>query len=78
MTPEEIEHLRNIAVTATTIPCKWMIDTGIPAQGNCRCNLVECDYNESPIFRGLKPEKPFRWKSRLYNSRNCKFFLPKE
>lgn len=76
MTPEEIEQYRNFAVTASLIPCKWMIDTGLPAHGNCRYNLAECDFPESPIWRGLTPEKPFRWKSRLCNLRNCKFFEP--
>jgi hypothetical protein len=58
------------------IPCQWVIDTGIPAQGNCHCNLVECDHPESPIRRGLNPEKPFRWKARLCNLNNCRFFQP--
>ena len=74
--PEEIERLRNLAVTAATILCKWMIDTGVPAPGKCNCNLSECDYTESPIYRGLSPEKPFRWKSRLCNPHNCRFFEP--
>jgi len=74
--PEEIERLRNLAVTATMIPCQWMIDIGVPAPGNCRCNLVECNQAESPIYRGLNPAKPFRWKSRLCNPRNCRLFEP--
>jgi hypothetical protein len=74
--PEEIERLRNLAVTAATIFCKWMIDTGVPAPGSCRCNLAECKHSESPIYRGLNPEKPFRWKSRLCNPYNCRFFEP--
>ena len=74
MSPEEIERLRNLAVMAATVLCKWMIDTGVPALGKCHCNLVECDYSESPIYRGLTPEKPFRWKSRLCNPHHCRFF----
>ena len=76
ISPEEIEQLRNFAVTAAAVLCKWMLDTGIPAPGNCRCNLVECGYFESPIYRGLNPDKPFRWKSRLCNPHNCRFFEP--
>ena len=74
ISPEEIERLRNLAVTAATILCKWMIDTGVPALGKCRCNLVECDNPESPIWRGLNPDKPFRWKSRLCHPGKCRFF----
>ena len=75
-TPEEIDELIGFAVTALPEPCKWMIDTGIPARGNCRCNLAECNHPESSIYRGLNPEKPFRRKSRLCNPHNCRFFEP--
>jgi len=75
-TLEEIDELVGIAVTAIPVPCKWMIDTGVPALGKCRCNLVECDNPESSIYRGLRPEKPFRRKSRLCNPLNCRFFEP--
>jgi len=74
--PDEIERLRHLAVTATVIPCQWMIDTGVPAPGNCRCNLVECNHPDSPIYRGLNPDKPFRWKSRLCKPHKCRFFEP--
>jgi hypothetical protein len=75
-TPEEIDELIGLAYTALPEPCKWMIDTGIPARGNCRCNLAECNHSESSIYRGLRPEKPFRRKSRLCNPANCRFFEP--
>lgn len=54
--------------------CRWMIDTGIDAGGACSCRLVECDRPESPLYRGLNPDKPFRWKSRHCNPNNCRFF----
>jgi len=71
ISPEEIERLRSLAKTRR---CKWSIDTGVAAPGKCRCNLVECDNPESPIWRGLNPDKPFRWKSRLCHPRKCRFF----
>jgi hypothetical protein len=73
ITPEEIERLRNLAVIKNTL-CKWSIDTGLRAPGRCRCHLVECDHPESPIWRGLSPDKPFRWKSTLCHPKKCRFF----
>jgi hypothetical protein len=72
LSPEEIEYMRNMAVTAAGIRCRWAVDTKIKAH-HCRCQLVECNHPASPIYRRNTPI-PFRWKETLCNPNNCRFF----
>jgi hypothetical protein len=72
LSQEEINYLRNLAVTAAGVRCRWMIDTKMNAN-HCRCHLAECNHPESPIYRNRTPT-PFRWKEILCNLNNCRFF----
>ena len=49
--------------------CKYMHDTGIKAPGSCNCNYVQCQHPEL-VEQGIEP----KWKARLCNPNNCKFF----
>jgi hypothetical protein len=77
LTPLEIEYMRNRAIAAAKVRCKWMIDTKRPAPAPCKCHLVECNNPDSPIYRKTNDDKPFRWKATLCNPNNCKYFTPK-
>ena len=45
--------------------CKWMIDTGEPAPGECNSHYVECSHPDCPITKS---------KTRFCNPQNCKYF----